>query len=908
LSTKMTVAELEVLFDANTARVDAAEKKVTATAKKIEGKPIIAKVDADATGALGSMDRVEDQAKRLVSAKTVATVDANIERAEKSFVRVYERLDYLRSVSPNLEVTADIKRAESQLSRVQRQLDGLRSARAVMEVDADTSAAESALEGAKDAAGDAGDDAGSEFGKNIVAALVSIPIAGAVIGVGVAAGKALIDGFSDGLQQEAGYDRLQALTGIDEAAALRLGRAAGEAYANNFGDSIESNMDISRLALQFDIIDENATTRDAQKVVQGLAGIADVLQEDVNKAAQATTTLLRTGMAKSAEDAFDIIAAGQREGVNRGEDLLDTFIEYPSVLTRLGLTGKEMLGLLNQSLDAGARNSDVAADALKEFQIRATDASDLSAAGFRRLGFDAEEMTAKIAAGGEGAREGLDQVLQALRDTENPVARNAAAVELFGTKAEDLGEALFAMDLTSAVDQLDGVTGAAERMFDTIADNDAAKVQQAQRNIEVAADGIKGALASAFSEPLGDFAEFVSQNRGPVMQFILDLANGALDLGVSLVTAGADGAEAFGEFVSGPGADMLQLVANLQKSLNPFADTSELDATIESMRGFDDVTGRAADTMRDRWIGNLEAARDRLNDFGEGAVALGFLNDASLRVADALAQVGVDASGAALSLEGVDLANLSATESGRLLENQIRNAVAALQEELSAAAATGESQANLTERYNDATNALAGQLTQMGLTSDEAYALIAAYGAVPELVNTTITANTTPAQSGIDTLVRTNSGREIVVRVRADGSVRFPDGNTAHLAQGAVLEFMANGGIPGLTPMAPVAQMVPANTWRVVGDRGDVPELYAPLDGSARSWALILEGLRRMPGTPPQFMAEGGVTQSPPPVSLNGMSITGQLDIGINGIARLIDARLHAADEASARTARQGRR
>jgi hypothetical protein len=54
--------------------------------------------------------------------------------------------------------------------------------------------------------------------------------------------------------------------------------------------------------------------------------------------------------------------------------------------------------------------------------------------------------------------------------------------------------------------------------------------------------------------------------------------------------------------------------------------------------------------------------------------------------------------------------------------------------------------------------------------------------------------------------------------------------------------------------------MVPPSTWRVVGDRSDVPELYAPLDGSARSWALILEGLRRMPGSPPQLMADGGLT------------------------------------------------
>lgn len=66
-------------------------------------------------------------------------------------------------------------------------------------------------------------------------------------------------------------------------------------------------------------------------------------------------------------------------------------------------------------------------------------------------------------------------------------------------------------------------------------------------------------------------------------------------------------------------------------------------------------------------------------------------------------------------------------------------------------------------------------------------------------------------------------------------------------AQGGIVEFMANGGIPGLTPMRPLAQMVPANTWRVVGDRSDVPEAYIPLDGSPRSVALLVETIRRMP-------------------------------------------------------------
>ena len=836
----MRAAEIEVLVTVDDKQVAAAEKGLKAAGQRIEKDPL--KIDANADGALASMDRVEKEAKRIVSQRTMATIDANIERAEKQFTRVKERMDYLQSVAPELDVKADTARAEAAMQKVERQLNALRSAKATMEVDVDTPAPETYRK--------PGQDAGETFGAEMIAALVSIPIAGAVIGVGAAAAKGLISAFNEGLQIEKDYDRLGALTGLDEASAIRIGSAAGEAYANTFGESIEANMDTARLALQFDLIDDNATTAQAQRVIQSLAGIADVLGEDVQPVAQAVTQMLRTGIAKSADEAFDILATGAREGVNRSEDLLDTFTEYPALFSRLGISGEEALGLINQGLDAGARNSDLAADALKEFQIRATDASDASAAGFEVIGLNAEEMTAKIAAGGQGAREGLDQVLDGLRAMEDPVARNAAAVALFGTQAEDLGDALFAMDLSNAVDQLNGVEGAAQRMFDTLSSNSATKVEQAQRNIEVAADGIKGALAVAFSEPLGDFADWVSENRGPLLQFFADLVNGAIDFGVSATTA-------FGDFVSGPLEQLVEGVKLVIKSFNPFADVSAFDELQDGMRDFKGTTDVAVE--------GLEAMREKFNGFADGQVALGYLNDASLRLADAVGQVG--------SAQGT-------------MEGQVRGAIAALGDQVSAAEAAGESQAALSARYAEGTQALLDQMVQSGMTRGEAQALIDTVMATPESKSTTFTSNaqeqqgkvqaladrvttlpdgtvvvsadTGHAQRGIDWLVQTNSGREISIRVRANGSVQFAGGQIASLqAQGSVLEFMAAGG---LTPMQPVAQMVPANTWRVVGDRGDVPELYAPLDGSARSWALIMEGLRRMPGSPPmELMSAGGV-------------------------------------------------
>jgi hypothetical protein len=107
---------------------------------------------------------------------------------------------------------------------------------------------------------------------------------------------------------------------------------------------------------------------------------------------------------------------------------------------------------------------------------------------------------------------------------------------------------------------------------------------------------------------------------------------------------------------------------------------------------------------------------------------------------------------------------------------------------------------------------------------------------------------------------------------------------TFHNATGNILDFMAAGG---LTPMSAVAQMVPANSWRVVGDRTDVSEAFIPLDGSARSLAILDEAARRLGRVAipagASMQGAGSITTSSAPSpapSLAGLAIVGTLDLG----------------------------
>ena len=926
----LRAAELEILYTANTAGVEQGEKKVKESAQRVESKPVVQKIDGDARAALqdisrvktqaedlvaahrvvqvdsdtsealAGMDRVEAQAKQLVSERAVLALDAKVDGAVKALERAKAKVEDLSILANSgFDVTADTKRAEAALSRAEQQLDRLRTARANVEVEADTTKAIANLGKLEDAAKQAGERAGGSGGSSfvssldgatrgagervgslvggevedsLVSALTAIPIAGGIVLAGVAIGKAITGAIQDGLQQEVGFDRLEALTGINPGQAMRIGRAAGEAYANVFGDSIEANLDTARLAVQFNLIDPRATTSAAQKVIEGLSGISEVLQEDVGKTAESTTVLLRTGLAKSAQEAFDILAAGARNGVNRSGDLLDSLTEYPTIMRELGLSGKEYLGLLSEGMKAGARNSDLVADGLKELQLTLRNREGADA--LKQLGLNADDTYKAFAEGGPAARAGLEEILTGMRNIEDPVQRNQVALGLFKTKAEDLGDALYALDLTNAVDQLGLVDGAAQKMFDTLSNNDATKIEQAGRNIEVAADGIKGALAAGFAEPLADVAEFVSRNRGPVLEFFLGLANGALDFGESMVEGAATSTEALGTFVSGPLADATEGVAVLLRWLQQYDEADGVQGLADQMRGFDDQTQVTADSIRDLGNGAIEEARQKLNQFGEGAVAMGFLNDASLNLADALDKVGKSAGGSVVELSDVEAANIAGSDAGEALQGQILNVAAALDEQLGAAERNKATQAELTEKYNTTRDALISQIEQMGLGRDAAAALVDEVLRTPEKASTAfssnapeqkqkvqdlatrietlpdgsvvIRANTAPADESIGNLFRKWDGATVNLRATGDG--RLGSGILGAGYHGGVVDFMASGGIPDLTPMSSVAAVIPANTWRVVGDRPDVAEAFIPLDGSPRSLGILAESFRRMPG------------------------------------------------------------
>jgi len=296
---------------------------------------------------------------------------------------------------------------------------------------------------------------------------------------GAAAGAALVAGVVGAVDNAQINNKLAGQLALSGEESARLGKINGDLYANAYGDSLEQVAEASRQVIGNIDGMRGANDQVMSDITARVLDVATTFDQDLGGVTTAVGQLMRTGMAPDAEAALDIITAGLQGNARAGEDLIDTFTEYPALFQRLGLDGQTAVGLIDQGLAAGARNTDLVADALKEFQIRATDGSTTSAAGFEALGLNAQQATAQIAAGGDSAAAGLQDVLDRLRGIEDPVARNAAAVALFGTQAEDLGDALFALDPSSAVQAIGDVTGAADRLDETVSkDQGFAKLQR----------------------------------------------------------------------------------------------------------------------------------------------------------------------------------------------------------------------------------------------------------------------------------------------------------------------------------------------------------------------------------------------------------------------------------------------
>lgn len=340
----------------------------------------------------------------------------------------------------------------------------------------------------------------------------------AFIGLGAGLGAAVIQGFSDAMEKQDANALLGAQLGASDAQMGKLGKISGDMYKNAFGESVSEVNGVLKTVFQSGLATINDAEDDIKGVTEQVMNYSKLTGEEALPVTRAISQMLKTGLAKNATEAFDLLTRGTQKGLDTSEDLLDTVNEYGTQFRKVGLNGQQAFGLISQAMQNGARDSDIAADAIKEFSIRAQDGSASAAASYKALGLNAKQMSADVAGGGPKAAAALGLVLDKLRAAKDRSDFATIAFGLFGTQSEDLGDALKNMNLGTAAKDFGLVAGAAQRAGDVINDTASNKIATVKRTIQTS---IVDAIGKYALPKLEQFADWFN---GPGKMVILSWA------------------------------------------------------------------------------------------------------------------------------------------------------------------------------------------------------------------------------------------------------------------------------------------------------------------------------------------------------------------------------------------------
>lgn len=309
-----------------------------------------------------------------------------------------------------------------------------------------------------------------------------------------------------------------------------------DVYAANYGDSVADVGDaVAMVNRNMANLDQNGLTA----ATEGALALRDAFEYDVAESTRAAEAI-RKNFGSSAEEAFSLIAAGAQNGLDYSGELIDTINEYSSQFAKLGFDADGMFNILQAGADGTAWNLDKVGDAIKEFSIRAIDGSDSTVEAFTSLGYNAENIMATFAAGGEGANKAFFDVINTLMAVDDQVERDALGVALFGTMWEDLGtEAMEAM--AGASQDAYDTEGALEKINQVKYNDLDSAIQGIGRQMEVAllpaADAVYQSLMDSMPE-ITEAMEEVSPVIAEIAGDFADWAGGAISDGLPVLVDG----------------------------------------------------------------------------------------------------------------------------------------------------------------------------------------------------------------------------------------------------------------------------------------------------------------------------------------------------------------------------------
>lgn len=274
---------------------------------------------------------------------------------------------YANAVIEQGESSAEAQRLAGEISQLSQELSDNRETLENARNSADEF--DNSLEDVEESAEDTGD--GFTVLKGAISDLVSDALSYA------------IDKFKELMTSaDQALNTLQVKTGLSSDEMSKFKDEMNDLYKNNYGESLEDIADV------FSAITQNSKETDPSKI-KDLAKNAIVLRDsfgyEIPESMRAVNMLIdQFGL--TSEEAFNLIAQGTQNGLDKNEDLLDTINEYGVHYHNLGYSAEEFFNSLKNGTDAGTFSVDKLGDAMKEFGIVAKEGSDETVNAWATLG------------------------------------------------------------------------------------------------------------------------------------------------------------------------------------------------------------------------------------------------------------------------------------------------------------------------------------------------------------------------------------------------------------------------------------------------------------------------------------------------------------------------------------------
>ena len=313
---------------------------------------------------------------------------------------------------------------------------------------------------------------------------------------------AIKTGVNQAMELDDAMAKFQAQTGASSNEMNKFKNIARDVWSNNFGESVSDVADMmARVKQQM----QGISDVDLKNVTEDLLTLRDTFGMDENETLRGAQQLMKQ-FGITSQEAFDLMATGAQNGLNKSDELGDNISEYSGKFAQAGYSAKEYFQLMQNGLDGGAYNLDKVNDAINEVTTRLVDGTIEGALD----SFDTKTQDVFKAwqEGRATQKDVVNAIVEDISKTTNEQEKLNKSATAFGTMGEDFNSG-FIQSLTTVGNKYKDVEGAMDKVK------------------EIANGGLKNALSGlgrAFLDSFTPIGELIT----PILAGIIGLITVAI--------------------------------------------------------------------------------------------------------------------------------------------------------------------------------------------------------------------------------------------------------------------------------------------------------------------------------------------------------------------------------------------